>query len=68
MVDQRLEVAVWWPGEGYGSPTRVDSVEEAEHKADILRRMGYGDGKTEIHLIRTARTVTKLCGTKEARK
>jgi hypothetical protein len=50
----KIEVAVWWPNEGYGSAEKVKSFAEARRKAEYLQHLGYGKYKqSEIHIIKT---------------
>ncbi|MFO1209718.1 MAG: hypothetical protein U1E40_10905 [Amaricoccus sp.] len=53
----RLMVAVYWPNEGYGTARQCETEADALAHAERLQRLGYGDGKSEIHIIRDRRDV-----------
>jgi hypothetical protein len=50
-----IQVAVYWPAEGYGIPKRVASLDEARATAAEWVRQGYNSGKSRIHIIETTR-------------
>lgn len=58
---ERLSVAVYWPNEGYGQARRCEGDGEAASYAARLQRLGYGTGRSEIHLIRERRDVRRFC-------
>jgi hypothetical protein len=60
---ETLSVNVFWPGEGYGMPDRVETIEQAHAAARRMAAQGYGDKSkstkpNEIHIVRTIREVT----------
>ena len=58
-LNTTIQVAVYWPGEGYGGADSVPTMAAARLKADELRRLGYGvPGKNPIHIIETTRKVS----------
>lgn len=60
---EELTVNVFWPGEGYGIPERVETMEEAYADARRLVAMGYGAKSkstrpNEIHIVKVVRETT----------
>lgn len=57
--DLRLvSVAVWWSDDrAYGGRSDFDDEDSAWGQVEKLRRLGYGRNGTEIHILRTTRTV-----------
>lgn len=63
MGRETITVNVFWPGEGYGIPDRVETLDQAHAAARRMAAMGYGANSTatkpnEIHIVRTTREVT----------
>jgi hypothetical protein len=56
-----IQVAVYWTGEGYGTPEEAGSMEEALAKAAALTKLGYASTSSgaEIHIIETTRKVCR---------
>jgi hypothetical protein len=60
---EKLSVAIYWPGEGYGHLRPVETMARASGVARRLIADGYGLAsksakKNEIHIIRIVREVT----------
>ncbi len=56
-TEHTVQVAMYWPGEGYGIPADVATMEEAEAKAKSWADQKYHAGRAEIHIIETVRRV-----------
>lgn len=59
-IRERIEVAAYWPGEGYGGGTPCETMEQAIEAAKEMERMGYGAGNNRIHIVHTVRTITEF--------
>ncbi len=59
-VTTKIMVAVWWPEESsHGLPHTVETMNQAITFASELASMGYGEGKSRIHIIEITRKVTE---------
>lgn len=57
--EHRIEVAIYWPGEGYGIPKEVGSLDDARALAREWTKQGYGTGRNRIRIIETTRKWTE---------
>lgn len=56
-----IQVAYYWPGEGYGCPQMVETMEQARNvAAEWSKDAAKTNGKAVIHIIETQRTVTTV--------
>lgn len=59
------EVAVYWPKElAYGEFKKLQTLRAANDRARQLQKLGYGEGRSEIHIIKRfkSKVVKKISG------